>query len=103
MAVHKGWKLNTSGIQWKPTSQALSKIDRKSSSLETDTNPDEGEKRKEKGLYFKCNEKWSLGHKCSCPKLFLIKEVDEEEDMVLKWWRLGLRWLTKKRRYQIWG
>jgi hypothetical protein len=47
MAVHKSWKLNTSGIQWKPTSQALSKIDRRCSSLETDTNPDEREKKKE--------------------------------------------------------
>ena len=34
---------------------------------------------RDKGLCFKCNNKWGLDHKCGGPNLFLIEEIDEGE------------------------
>jgi len=33
-----------------------------------------------RGLFYKCNNKWSLGHKCAEKKLFIIEDNNEEED-----------------------
>uniref|UniRef100_A0A2N9GRJ2 Integrase catalytic domain-containing protein n=1 Tax=Fagus sylvatica TaxID=28930 RepID=A0A2N9GRJ2_FAGSY len=35
--------------------------------------------RRKKGLCYHCDNKWSVGHKCKSLKLYLIKEVQEEE------------------------
>ena len=41
--------------------------------------PQQLEERKEKGLYFNCDNKYSKGHKCGEKKLFYIDFEEEEE------------------------
>ena len=36
--------------------------------------------RRKKGLCYHSDEKWSVGHKCKSMKLYLIEEVQEEEE-----------------------
>lgn len=45
---------------------------------------DELQKRREKGLCFNCDEKFTLGHRCKVKQAFLIEPVEssEEEDLV---------------------
>lgn len=38
------------------------------------------EERKRKGLCYSCDAKWTRGHVCQVPKLFLIESVDQEEE-----------------------
>jgi hypothetical protein len=38
------------------------------------------EDRRRKGLCYSCNAKWTRGHVCQVPKLFLIEAVDNGED-----------------------
>jgi hypothetical protein len=38
------------------------------------------EERKRKGLCYSCDAKWTRGHVCQVPKLFLIEAVDREEE-----------------------
>ena len=33
-----------------------------------------------KGLCYRCNSKWSPGHKCAEKKLFIIEDNNEEDD-----------------------
>ena len=33
-----------------------------------------------RGLCYRCNNKWSPGHKCAEKKLFIIEDNNEEED-----------------------
>ena len=42
--------------------------------------PQQFEERKEKGLFFNCDSKYSKGHKCSEKKLFYIDCEEEEEE-----------------------
>jgi hypothetical protein len=37
------------------------------------------EERRRKGLCYSCNSKWTRGHVCQVPKLFLIEMVDKED------------------------
>lgn len=39
---------------------------------------DELQKRREKDLYFNCDERFTLGHKCKVRQVFLIEPVDED-------------------------
>jgi hypothetical protein len=41
--------------------------------------PQQLEERKEKGLFFNCDSKYSKGHKCGEKKLFYISCEEEEE------------------------
>lgn len=39
--------------------------------------------RREKGLCYHCDSKWSLGHKCQKLKLYILEEVwDDKDDVV---------------------
>ena len=40
--------------------------------------PAQMDERKKKGLCYSCDAKWSRGHVCDAPKLFLIEEVKED-------------------------
>jgi hypothetical protein len=42
------------------------------------------DERRKKGLCYSCDSKWTRGHICAGPKLFMIEEVEvvAEEDMV---------------------
>jgi hypothetical protein len=42
------------------------------------------DERRKKGLCYSCDSKWTRGHVCAAPKLFMIEEVEvvAEEDMV---------------------
>jgi hypothetical protein len=42
--------------------------------------PQQLEERKEKGLWFNCDNKYSKGHKCGEKKLFYIDCEEEEEE-----------------------
>lgn len=37
--------------------------------------------RREKGLCYYCDTKWTLGHKCQNPKLYLLEEVLLDSDI----------------------
>jgi hypothetical protein len=37
------------------------------------------EDRRKRGLCYSCDVKWSRGHVCEGPKLFLIEEVESED------------------------
>ena len=37
-------------------------------------------KRRKKGLCYNCDAKWSRGHVCASPRLFLIEEIEEKVD-----------------------
>jgi hypothetical protein len=45
----------------------------------TQISQEEMDERREKGLCFGCNRKWSKGHKCQKTKLFTLENNDEEE------------------------
>lgn len=38
----------------------------------------QAEERRRKGLCYSCDSKWTRGHVCAVPKLFLIEAVEEE-------------------------
>jgi len=38
------------------------------------------EERRRKGLCYSCDAKWTRGHVCQVPKLFLIEVADQEEE-----------------------
>jgi hypothetical protein len=40
--------------------------------------PAQMDERRKKGLCYSCDAKWSRGHVCDAPKLFLIEEVEED-------------------------
>jgi hypothetical protein len=40
------------------------------------------DERRKKGLYYSCDAKWSRGHVCDAPKLFLIEEVEKDSIIV---------------------
>jgi hypothetical protein len=40
--------------------------------------PAQMDERRKKGLCYSCDAKWSKGHVCAVPKLFLIEEVEED-------------------------
>ena len=47
----------------------------------TSSTPQKNEEKREKGLCFNCDSKYSRGHKCSENKLFYIEgPIEEEED-----------------------
>ena len=37
--------------------------------------------RRKKGLCYNCDEKWSTNHKCKTMKLYILEEVDLDEDL----------------------
>jgi hypothetical protein len=38
------------------------------------------QQRREKGLCFNCNKRYTLGHRCSVPQLFIIEVETEDND-----------------------
>ncbi|KAF5466832.1 hypothetical protein F2P56_016722, partial [Juglans regia] len=44
--------------------------------------PNEMRERRSKGLCYSCDSKWSPGHKCASPKLYLIEEIEENYEVV---------------------
>jgi hypothetical protein len=40
--------------------------------------PAQMDERRKKGLCYSCDAKWSRGHVCDTPKLFLIEEIEED-------------------------
>lgn len=45
---------------------------------------EELQKRREKGLYFNCDERFVPGHKCKVKQAFLIEPVESEEEVELE-------------------
>ena len=41
---------------------------------------DEMQKMREKGLCFNCNERYTSGHRCTVPRLFIIETEAEDND-----------------------
>jgi len=44
--------------------------------------PAQMKEKRDKGLCFKCDNKWGPGHRCGGPRIFLIEEVEEEKNCV---------------------
>jgi hypothetical protein len=44
--------------------------------------PAQMDERRKKGLCYSCDAKWSRGHVCDTPKLFLIEEIEEDSIIV---------------------
>ena len=62
----------------------------------TRLNPQRMDERREKGLCFNCDNKYSKGHKCSEKKLFYI-DCEEEEDSLPKPIRLTPQQMDERR------
>ena len=44
--------------------------------------PAQMKEKRDKGLCFKCDSKWGPGHRCGGPKIFLIEETEEDNDIL---------------------